>query len=65
MFGCDWWILTVSLYQRNEFISWNNNNRFTALCPWLPGWAGTRRNIQPPTILIFVQSLSASIYHDP
>ena len=22
----------------------NNNNRFMALCPGLPGWAGTRRN---------------------
>ena len=37
-----------------------NNNRFTALCPELPWWAGTRRNIHPPTILIIVQSLSAS-----
>jgi len=29
----------------------NNNNRFTALCLELPGWAGTRRIIHPPTIL--------------
>jgi len=37
-----------------------------ALCPGLPGWAGTRRNIHPPTIVIIIQSLSASsIYHDP
>jgi len=44
----------------------NNNNHFTALCPGLPGWAGTRRNTHPPTILIIIQSLSASsIYHDP
>jgi len=44
----------------------NNNNRFTALCPGLPGWAGTRRNTHLPTILIIIQSLSASsIYHDP
>jgi len=44
----------------------NNNNRFTALCPGLPGWAGTRRNTHPSTILIIIQSLSASsIYHDP
>jgi len=44
----------------------NNNNCFTALCPWLPGWAGTRRNTHPPTILIIIQSLSASsICHDP
>jgi len=44
----------------------NNNNRFTALCPGLPGWAGTRRNIHPPTtILIIIQSLSASsIYYE-
>jgi len=43
-----------------------NNNRFTALRPGLPGWAGTRRNIHPPTVLILVKSLSASsIYHDP
>jgi len=44
----------------------NNNNRFTTLCPGLPGWAGTRRNTHPPTILIIIQSLSASsVYHDP
>jgi len=44
----------------------NNNDRFTALCPGLPGWAGTRINTHPPTILIIIQSLSASsIYHDP
>ena len=43
----------------------NNNNCFTALCPGLPGLAGTRRNTHPPTILI-IQSLSASsIYHNP
>jgi len=33
---------------------------FTALCPGQPGWASTRRNIHPPTILIIIQSLSAS-----
>jgi len=38
----------------------NNDNRFTALCTGLPGWAGTRRNIHRPTILIIIQSLSAS-----
>ena len=44
----------------------NNNDRFTALCPGLPGWASTRRNTHPPTILMIIQSLSASsIYHDP
>jgi len=44
----------------------HNNNCFTALCPWLPRWAGTRRNTHSPTVLIIIQSLSASsIYHDP
>jgi len=44
----------------------NNNNCFTALCLGLPGWAGTRRNTHPPTILNIIQSLSASsIYHNP
>jgi len=43
-----------------------HNNCFMALCPGLPGWAGTRRNTHPPTILLIIQSLSASsIYHDP
>jgi len=42
-----------------------HNNRFMALCPGLPGWAGTRRNTHPPTILIIIHSLSASsIYLD-
>jgi len=44
----------------------NNNNRFMALCPGLPGWASTRRNAHPPTILIIIQSLPASsIYYNP
>jgi len=44
----------------------NNNNRFAALCLGLPGWASTRRNFHPPTILIIIQSLSAfSIDYDP
>ena len=43
-----------------------HNNRYMALCPGLPRSAGTRRNTHPPTILIIIQSLSASsIYHDP
>jgi len=46
--------------------TYNNNNYFTALCPGLSGCAGTRRNTHQPTILIIIQSLSASsIYHDP
>ena len=44
----------------------NNNNCFMALCPGLPVCGGTRRYTHPPTILIIIQSLSASsIYHDP
>jgi len=39
--------------------------RFTAVCPGLPGCASTRRNTHPPTILIIIQSLSpSSIYYD-
>jgi len=52
-------------------MAWNSVNNatitifFTALCPRLPGWAGTRRNSHPPTILIIIQSLSASsVYYD-
>ena len=42
------------------------HNHFTALCPGLPGWACTRRNTHPPTIVIIIQTLSASsIYYDP
>jgi len=47
-------------------LEYNNNGCFTALCLGLPGWAGTRRSTHPPTILIIIQSLSASsIYHNP
>jgi len=47
-------------------IQQHNNNHFTELCPGLPGWAGTRRIIHPPTILNIIQSFSASsIYYDP
>jgi len=43
-----------------------HNNRFTALCPGLPRWASSRRNTHPPTIMIIIQSLSASsIYTCP
>jgi len=46
--------------------SYNNNNNFMALCPGLNGWGGTRSNTHQPTILIIIQSLSASpTYHDP
>jgi len=32
-----------------KFYSYYFYNRFTALCPGLPGWAGTTRNIHPLT----------------
>jgi len=39
--------------------------RFTAHCPGLPGWAGTRRGIHPLTHEIILRPLSASsICHD-
>ena len=46
-------------------------NCFMAICPGLPGWAGTRRNIHPLTpILIINHPLSAfsicyNLYHPP
>jgi len=41
-------------------------NRFTALCPGLPGWAGTRRNIHPLTYPDHCPTfVSFSIYYDP
>jgi len=44
----------------------NNNNRFAAICLGLPVWAGVRRNIHPPTILIITHTSSASsIYYHP
>jgi len=43
--GCLYVCLSVCL-------RYYNNNRFMALCPRLPGWAGTKRNTHPPTILI-------------
>ena len=57
---CTRWQAKLSLLCRY------NNNHFTALCLGLPGWAGTRSNIHPRTILIIIQPLSdASIYYDP
>ena len=32
----------------------HTHSRFTALCPGLPGWAGTRRNIHPLTPLLLI-----------
>jgi len=60
------WSSIIFIYIIKAWANNNNNNYFMALCPGLPGWAGTRRNTHPPTILIIFQSLSASsIYHDP
>jgi len=38
------YVFMVCIYAKN-----NNNNRFTVLCRGLFGWAGTRRNIHPPS----------------
>jgi len=72
VYSC-WALAHILVTLLMHYITWlvqynnnNNNNRFTSLCPGLPGWAGTSRNIHPPTILIIIQYLSASsIYHDP
>jgi len=32
----------------------NTHNRLTAFCLGLPGWAGTRRNIQPLTPILII-----------
>jgi len=62
-------------YQINKHLpitSWHcrhtyTHNHLMALCPGLPGWAGTRRNICPLTpILIIKHPLStSSTYYDP
>ena len=41
---------------------YNNINRFTALCSGLPGWASTRRNTHPPTILIITTICKLQFY---
>ena len=44
-------LLVTLLSTALTLVEWNNiNNHFTALGLGLPGWAGTRRNIHPPTI---------------
>jgi len=42
----------------------NNNNLFMALGSGLPGWASTRRDTHPSTILIIIQSFF-SFFHLP
>jgi len=44
---------------------YNNNNRFTALCPGLPGWAGTRRNTHSPTHHSDHHPVFISFFHLP
>ena len=45
-------------------LSFNTHNHLTSLCPGLPRWAGTRRNIHPLTpILIIKHPLSTSRVH--
>ena len=61
-------VVVYFIFQRIRDCSDNTHthNRLTALCPGLPGWAGTRRNIHPLTpILIIGHPLSSSsIYND-
>jgi len=57
--GVQAYVMVIVMIQQQQ-------QSFTALCLGLPGWAGTRRNTHPPTILIIIQSLSASsMYYDP
>ena len=57
----------IPTHLKREFsiITQNNNNRFTAICPGLPGWAGTRRNTHPLTILINHHPIFISFFHLP
>jgi len=70
MMVSDWRWFLAGVWNGSVFICLmhynNNNDRFAAVCPGLPRRASTRRNTHPPTVLIIIQSLSASsIYHDP
>jgi len=40
----------------------NNNNYFMALCPRIPGLAGTRRNIHPITPILIINILYQLLY---
>ena len=57
----------LPIQQDQNMTHTHTHNRLTALCPELPGWAGTWRNIHPLTpILIIKHPLSTfSIYYDP
>ena len=59
-------ILTVFFTDQNKS-AWNttnnNNNRFMALCLWLPGWAATRRNTHHPPS--WSSNLIISFFHVP
>ena len=43
------------------------HNRFSALCLWLPRWAGTKRTIHPLTPILIIRHplLTSSIYCNP
>ena len=59
-------LITLMLQSRPDWCNLlhNNNDRFTALCPGLPGWAGTRRNTHPPPSWSSSNLSASSIYHD-
>jgi len=47
-----WQTTAVSHHAHSDTIQKNHNNRFMALCQWLPEWVGSKRNIHPPILLI-------------
>ena len=48
-----------SVYKQLKLLMTHTHNRFTALCPGLPGWAGTRK-VEPIWILQKQQTVSGS-----
>ena len=44
--------ITKNNKHKKQISNNNDNNHFAAICPGLPGWASTRRNTHPLTILI-------------
>ena len=51
---------SISLFVQNDFVcTLNTHTRLTALCPGLPGWAGTRK-VKPILILLQQETMSGS-----
>ena len=51
--------VTGILWRHRCYDSTHTHTRLTALCPWLPGWAGTRK-VKPIWILLKQETLSCS-----